>query len=89
MSCAVLGCFQNQRNSKNTFFVLPKDKIIAQAWIKRLNRKDSLPKKVLVCEDHFTATTTALCGILLRMPIFELWTGIRPASGNEIKTKGS
>lgn len=53
MSCAVPGCVKNQRNSKNTFFSLPKEEKIAKAWVKRLNRKDTLPKKVLVCDDHF------------------------------------
>ena len=54
MSCAVPGCKNNQRNCKKTFFTLPKKGTEAKAWIGRLNRKDTLPKKVLVCEDHFS-----------------------------------
>lgn len=54
-SCAVPGCLNSQVNSKKTFFSLPKNEANARAWIKRLNRLDTLPKKVLVCEDHFSS----------------------------------
>ena len=43
----------NQRNLKKTFFTLPKEETLRKAWIKRINRVDSLPKKVFVCEEHF------------------------------------
>jgi len=53
MTCAVPGCLNSRRNTKKTFFKLPKDPNTAKAWIGRLRRKDTLPKLVNVCEDHF------------------------------------
>ena len=37
-----------------SFFSLPKNERESKPWVERLNRKDALPKKVLICEDHFT-----------------------------------
>jgi len=59
MSCPVPGCSNNKRNSKK-LSSLPKREAIAKAWITRLNRKDALPKKVFVCEDHFSKECFAM-----------------------------
>ena len=54
--CAVPGCFNNQKNCDKTFFKVPKNEKQSNLWIKQLTirRKDTLPKIVLFCEDHFT-----------------------------------
>ena len=53
-SCAVPNCNNNKKNCDKSFFKLPKDKKVADAWIGRLRREDELPKEVIVCEVHFT-----------------------------------
>ena len=54
-SCAVPECTNTKRNSKKSFFKLPKDKSIASLWVTRIRREDKLPIEVLVCEDHFSS----------------------------------
>ena len=55
-ACAVPTCKNNQKNCDKTFFTLPKTKKVAEAWIERLNRKDAIPKVVVVCDEHFEDT---------------------------------
>ena len=53
MNCSVWGCDNYRKKTREiTFFNLPKDKKIADAWIARLRRVD-IPKNVIVCEEHF------------------------------------
>ena len=51
MSCVIPGCENNQKNSKGLFFARCRD-----PWkeIVKKYRNDPLPKKALICEDHFS-----------------------------------
>ena len=56
-ACAAVGCSKHQRRDKDViFFNLPKTKTLASKWIKRIKnkRKDELPKKIVLCENHFS-----------------------------------
>ena len=53
-SCSAVGCTNHRkRNPELSFFQLPHDKEIAAQWLAKMKRKD-LPKKVFLCQDHFT-----------------------------------
>ena len=51
--CAVVYCHNcNLKNKDKSYFALPKDTKVRNAWIRAINRTE-LPKKVYVCSDHF------------------------------------
>ena len=57
-SCAAVGCTRHQKKNHDvTFFGLPKNNTLATEWVNRLKakREDPLPKKVILCEGHFSA----------------------------------
>lgn len=52
--CSAFGCSNNsKRDKEKSFFRLPGDPNVRNAWVKAINRTE-LPKKVLLCSDHFT-----------------------------------
>ncbi|XP_066914318.1 uncharacterized protein [Clytia hemisphaerica] len=61
-ACAAVGCDKHQRRDKDiTFFNLPsekthKDKERRLKWLNIIKnkRKDELPKKIVLCENHFS-----------------------------------
>ena len=59
-ACAAVGCDKHQRRDKGiTFFTLPSEKTDKERRLKWLNiiknkRKDELPKKIVLCESHFS-----------------------------------
>ena len=51
--CSVCYYHNNsKKNSDKTFFRLPTDTTLKSQWVKAINR-ESLPKTVYVCSDHF------------------------------------
>ena len=51
--CSAYLCHnKSTKNPDKSYFVLPKDPKIRNAWIKAINRTE-LPKNVCVCSDHF------------------------------------
>lgn len=59
-ACAAVGCDKHQRRDRNiTFFNLPSEKTDKERRLKWVNiiknkRKDELPKKIVLCERHFS-----------------------------------
>ena len=61
-ACAAVGCNLHQRRDHNiTFFGLPSEKsenerLRRSTWISIIQskRKDELPKKIVLCENHFS-----------------------------------
>ena len=51
MSCVVPDCKRNQKNSPGTHFARCNEQTLEK--IKKI-RNDPLPKKKLICEDHFS-----------------------------------
>ena len=55
--CAVKNCSNHQRNNKGImFFTLPRNDPVGSEWLRRIKiqRKDDLPKKIVLCETHFS-----------------------------------
>ena len=51
--CAAVGCSNYKKKNRDiTFFNIPRDKEIADAWKAKIKRKD-LPKLIYLCEKHF------------------------------------
>lgn len=54
--CAAVGCSNSSKNCTGkgiSFFSLPREKSIRNAWIAAIKRT-KLPKNVYVCSEHFT-----------------------------------
>ena len=51
--CAAVGCINFKAKNRNlTFFNLPREKDLAAKWKAKIKR-ENLPKKVYLCEEHF------------------------------------
>ena len=56
-ACAAVGCNKHQsRDHDITFFHLPSNKFYSSKWVSIIKnkREDELPKKVVLCENHFS-----------------------------------
>lgn len=55
VSCAAYGCSNSRKNTKFSFFRLPKEKNVARMWKMNVNRVGSQPKddNYFLCETHF------------------------------------
>ena len=53
MTCAAINCHNKSRRDKDrSFFNIPNDPVVKQAWIAAISRT-VLPKKIVLCSDHF------------------------------------